>query len=495
MRVPARAATLMPCVSRSGQWGLVPLSAACVLAGLLAALPAEATTGGSSSAGGFCLERGGKRILYVYSQGGESGCEDLKAIELATGRDSVLLGCYQGQLERTKLLEGCQPLVPARLEELGLGAEIHQAGSPTYEVIRGGQPVLADDFSTRCPQALTLQRGTQRLSQWNFAPCCNSMYSEETPPVAAMTAYALPGKPFLLLLLRHPGRCYESGYIQDESLLVPDAFGAQGAPRLQGKDPRLTKTWALLDLPALDLPRLYNEAGFSLYQKGHLAEAVGYFHRAYEQSLWGPRHLLALYNEAATLSRLGRTDEVLARLRLLLSYAAERERFRKKLAQDKDFASMRADPRLTALLKEKDCCREETVTPLEGGRREQLIHWVEGEEKGLRNTEWKGGVKILEWDAAQGMARSWHENGKLKSEVAITPEGLEKGVLRTWRPDGTLESEAEYEQGVRHGLERDYDRQGRLDEVKRWREGELLGPEPLPPTAPADAGSPPVPAP
>jgi len=189
----------------------------------------------------------------------------LMAIDPATGQGKVLLECNSSTAEREALLAKCEPLAPARLEDLGLWAEIRRAAAPTQDPTQVPErPAL----SIHCPQELGLWRGTRRLTRWAFAPCCDSAAREEAPPLAAMTAYVLPGRPFLLTRLRHEGKCFD-GANQEDVVFLADAFGSKGAPLLQSHVPRFVTTWALLDLPFVDLPRLYNDHGFSLYQQGH----------------------------------------------------------------------------------------------------------------------------------------------------------------------------------------------------------------------------------
>lgn len=78
-----------------------------------------------------------------------------------------------------------------------------------------------------------------------------------------------------------------------------------------------------------------------------------------------------------------------------------------------------------------------------------------GEEYGVR----KGEISYVD-GLRSGLAREWNDDGKIVKE-AIYRGDVFHGISRTWYDNGQLEREGEYEYGITL-WERSWDKQGRL---------------------------------
>lgn len=197
---------------------------------LLSALPSFATSGGDSSVGGFCLAPDGRRILYVASEGGESGCNDsIYSLDVSSGRSTVVMACEFDEgadKRRQKVLQGCTPLVATSPSTLGLGATLRsRGGAPTFTSLPDDP---RDSFLERAtyPQRVELRRAGTVVGAHDLSSC---LFSSK-PKVARLTLFVAPQQPFAVLTVTHPGSCSESGYLRDELVLFPRLFGARGAP-------------------------------------------------------------------------------------------------------------------------------------------------------------------------------------------------------------------------------------------------------------------------
>ena len=313
---------------------------------LSCATAAQATTGGPSGDGSFCLERDGRRILYLSSQSGESGT--LMAIDVATGQRSRLVECSQQDEERTRLLASCEPLQPVALSELGWTLRV--SGQITPPPIPEEPPEDITLLRITCPQTLTVKKRSRVLGSVDFAVCCVGP-GDSAPRTVRTTVYVAPGKRFALLQFSYLGNCYETGYQRTEFMLLRSVFGPAGSPAMAtGAAPlEVPLAW-----PPIDYPAFYNTVGMQLYRRGDLWSAEPFFATAYQRSLPGKPHLLSLYNRAAALARLGVTDRALAALEELFAFEKERATYVRKVQADADFDSLREHKRLRELIAPND---------------------------------------------------------------------------------------------------------------------------------------------
>lgn len=237
---------------------------------LVSALPSFATSGGGSSVGGFCLEPGGRRILYVASEGGEGGCTDaLHALDVGSGRSTLLLGCSADEKRRQKLLQGCTPLSATSPSALGLVTTLVSRGGATTFTDLPDDPGLWFPQRLTYPQRLELRRDGALVGALDFSTC---LYTSH-PKVAWLTLFVVPKKPFGVLTVTHLGTCIESGYLKDDLLLSPRLFEAKGAPPPR-QNPRPDPV--VLKPPDVEFSEEYLKAAKQLERANKLAAAAHY---------------------------------------------------------------------------------------------------------------------------------------------------------------------------------------------------------------------------
>lgn len=328
---------------------LTTLALACAFV-LLGSSRSLASTGGDSGVGDFCLEAGGKKVLFVHSEGGESGCWDsLGALDLATGTHYEIVPCgEEHEEERQKARTGCEPLVARSLDSLGLRATISGSNERPKAVTAESLPEFPDLLRPAGNvKVLTLRRGKRALGSIPVTACAFGM-TDSRPRTASLVAFGLPGKRFAVVTVTTLSVCYESTYKSTEELFLEDGW------RESAKTPAgPTVTEVPLGLLPTDFAKTWNDAGMTLYRAGRLKDAAAYFEYAYDVPAVdgkGPHNLLALFNGAATLAKLGEDEKAFAAIELLLSHEKERARFRKKILADPDFAKLHGSERLRILL-------------------------------------------------------------------------------------------------------------------------------------------------
>lgn len=404
---------------------------------------AFATTGGSEYAGGFCLEPGGKRILYARGDNSEAGNGDwVIAIDLATGKESELVSGADFDtsiVQSEKVREGCTPLLPATLEEVGLKARsITPPGGDTQK-LDGAQ--LPDDtwlFRPVHPQVLELQAGGKTVLSLPYSIC----YGVAGQPVNA-TAYVMPGKSFAAIAFTYTGICYEGGYLAAKVLFLPSIGRVKKLPP-RAEDEKVSSSIPTQP-PKLKTDRLYNDAGMAAYRAGRFEVASRYFRDAFELSkaVKAP-YLLAEFNAAAALARAGKIDDAVEAMAIVLSYRAEREKYRAKIRKDPDFKPLLEDPRVKALLEGDDCCAGSSQESGDAKHRSRTEwRWVEGESVLAHEITWDDGVKTSE--RTPDAYRRWNARGIMVEETLYLP--MKRAISRRYREDGSFDYETYYEDG------------------------------------------------
>jgi len=79
---------------------------------------------------------------------------------------------------------------------------------------------------------------------------------------------------------------------------------------------------------------------------------------------------------------------------------------------------------------------------------------------GAFHQEINGVLRRLE-PAGDGISRSWHANGELKSELSVM-DGKVAGAGRKWHDNGVLARETPYRNGLIDGIVRQWSRDGKL---------------------------------
>jgi tetratricopeptide (TPR) repeat protein len=343
----------------------------------------------------------------------------------------------------------CTPVQSEWLDALGLVATLRPPPLPAI-------PADPSNFGRRCNQVLVLTRNGQPFAVHPFEGFCSGE--------AKLVAYPLPALKRTLFKLVVDG-------------VAGDLF-AVATPHARRSDrvlPTQAVNWLLLPSPWANAAQARNDAGMTLYRQERFDEAVAYFESAFQHSLGeGPALFLALFNQAATLARVGRKEGSLAVLRQLLSYSAHRARFVKKVRADQDFTSLREDPRLEALLTEVNCCLDGTLSE----RVKEVVRWTNGESVTVERVEVLAGVKQAEFNAVKGVDRTWYPSGQLSRE-AVLLHGEKSGVARRWYASGKLRLETTWRDGVKNGRERSWSDTGQLlsessfvDGVRRGRQRE-----------------------
>lgn len=108
----------------------------------------------------------------------------------------------------------------------------------------------------------------------------------------------------------------------------------------------------------------------------------------------------------------------------------------------------------------------------------RLIPYVEGKKHGKVTTYTPGG-KIREeraYDHGKPVSSDvYHTNGQRKIAVLLNEKDLAEGLYRRWYDNGVLESECNFDADERfHGIEKDYDRSGKLVAEYRKEHGKLV---------------------
>lgn len=424
------------------------VKAAAALSMMLFGSAASATTGGSEYAGGFCLEPGGKRVLYGRGDSSEAGNgTTIIAIELATGKSTQLVSgenYEEAELAGPKAMEGCTPLVAAKLAELGIQATTRTPRGGNEHAFDGKTLPQAEMFSRLMhPQILSLKSGIKTLASEPFGVC----YLSTSPAVA--TAFIAPGKTFALVAFTFRGLCYEGGYDAVKIFFLPNAVRSDAVKKLATRKPgEEVFTSIPIEAPTVKLDRLLNDAGMALYRAGLPVEAAAYFEAAYLHSKSGKTpYLLAQFNRAAALATAGETEGALHEVAVLLSYRSEREKYRAKVRKDPDFKTLLGDDRLRALLADDDCCLErvdETSSTDPPSRSRTEWRLQEGESVMSHYEAWRHGTKVLEQTTAG--SKQWNDYGVLIEKAFILPGG--RIISQRWNDDGSFDSETHYLNGL-----------------------------------------------
>ncbi len=343
---------------------------------LTASLAAWADTGGPIDLSNICFDTAAKRIRYVRNFHDESGCggqlvsADPRTLATRIEQDCGDFSSGPGWPAT------CQPLPYVNMEGAGGKLEVKWLGKVNAPKPRGhdsGELPHPDLAFLGCPARLTLSLGEARLGLTHELACQS--------PAGTIDALRLPSGALLLLLTTASG----SSYLEQIPLRVwkPSAR----LPKLERGPGGLSFR---PEIPASAIAKKLNEVGMGLYREAQYALAVEYFGHAVE-ALGEPAPHIAAFNQAATLSKIGKVDDALGVMAALLSFRAERVEWAKRIEKDPDFDNARKSPRYAELIDPKTCCVSLSRRQYPSGI--DVTRWEEGVPHYVETRPLDGGVR------------------------------------------------------------------------------------------------------
>jgi len=464
---------------------------AAIIAVLLTASSATATTGVADELTNLCFDAGDNAVRWVVGDA-NSG---YAAHELVIGGERRRLATFDdsGSFVRESELfsKRCATLRDAL--DLPMAA-IEGAARATGDVrasFEGAdglvQPLTAAE-RPRCGYELSLAQAGQGVVGAAIEPCCGARELQ-------VQGFPLPATTDLAVVVTFLGKCFESGY-QTHTVAVARAVStaperiirAGRSGRIPTDDNGRPRGELRIDLPpfAFDYGRLLGDAGFRAYQQGSYAVAIEYFDSAYERSRESIPDLEALFNLAATQSKVADTEAALMTLRRLLSFAGQRARFQKRVESDSDFDPMRDHPVFREVLVPASCCQ---WTEIEENNVDCWIdHCPEGGLRKKTETSYafrRGERRILEQSVrvAGELRQLRHDDGDFVSKFASGEDrergsyvgGLREGTWMLWNRAGARLSRVSYQRDKKHGIETTWYPSGSPRAERTWRAGELHG--------------------